>query len=80
MRIDKTYFIPSAIVIVFVLGAWILATPLEAQREEMKTHIGETIIIVADTLVIVDYYHFPHNSYKLSNGSTISIEYFNSIN
>ncbi len=44
---------------------------MDKRDKEMKSHVGETVIIDKDTLTIVDY-SFMDNNYTLGNGLKVS--------
>jgi hypothetical protein len=46
---------------------------IETEEKEMKSHVGEEVIIQNDTLIIVSY-SLLNNEYSLSNGTVISAE------
>ena len=52
---------------------------LISKDKEMKTHIGEEVIIKNDTLIIISYSFF-NEEYDLDNGSRISAEFLNNQN
>ncbi len=44
---------------------------MDKRDKEMKSHVGETVIIDKDTLTIIDY-SFTDNNYTLGNGLKVS--------
>jgi|TARA_R110000737_G_scaffold240714_1_gene252288 hypothetical protein len=44
---------------------------MDKRDKEMKSHVGETVIIDKDTLTIIDY-SFMDNNYTLGNGLKVS--------
>jgi len=58
---------------IFALMVTLIFSKIEEQETEMKSHVGEEIIIQNDTLIILSY-SLLNEEYSLSNGATISAE------
>ena len=50
-----------------------LSKSLNEYQTEMKSHLGDTVVLNKDTCIITDYSMFD-DSYTLSNGSTVNID------
>ena len=77
---DKIKFIVAFVIFVLIctffihlLGSGINKTVgiYDKRDKEMKSHVGENIIINNDTLTIIDY-SFTDNNYTLGNGLKVS--------
>ena len=77
---DKIKFIVAFVIFVLIctffirlLGSGISKTVgiYDKRDKEMKSHVGENIIINNDTLTIIDY-SFTDNNYTLGNGLKVS--------
>ena len=67
--------VPSA-VILFVAGITLMMHGINNEQDKYKSHLGDTIVIKKDTLIVIDYSTL-QNSYTLSNGSSIAIDLIN---
>jgi hypothetical protein len=59
-----------------IFTMYLIGNRINKKEAEIKKHLGETIVINKDTLLITDY-SFLNSTYKLSNGSEISFDYYN---
>lgn len=71
MKVSKMFVIGIAVCLFLILGVNFL---LLTEKKSFQKNIGKTVIIGKDTATIIDYSTI-FDTYKLSNGKTVSKEY-----